>query len=211
MALRRLAWVLALLAVVSVVGTGALALPDRRGPAGHWLEGEGGVRVRVPTGWELTGPSTAVHYLDGSGRVTARVAGPALLPAATCTDGAGTAGATRALVGWLAPSPTTGTAPEAESLRLAEEWAAAVALDPASGRVLPVGAPEARQVRGGHRTDVVVDVPPGPCHAPRARVSVVSTTVPGGVVSLVLVRDLGVDDALRDAVAEEILASVERG
>jgi hypothetical protein len=42
-------------------------------------------------------------------------------------------------------------------------------------------------------------------------VSVVSTTVPGGVVSLVLVRDLGVDDALRDAVAEEILASVERG
>ena len=210
----RLAWALAVVAVVCVLGSSAVALADRLagrhapapGASGVWLEGPD-VRVRLPAGWRLTGPDEAVQYADGAGRVLASVASPAVLDPGFCAEAASSS---RAFVGWL---PVGGAHTRSLSRRTAERWVSAVALDPRTGRAGRARAVSSQRVEGGHRSDAVVDVPPGPCAPPRAHVTVLSVATPaaagGGAATLVMVRDVDAPGVLDDEVAERILASLE--
>jgi len=188
--------VLAVVAVVSVVGVSAVALVVRPGDPDRWLVG-GESRVRLGSGWELTGPGTVVQYPTRAG--TLRVSAPAVYAAGHCR-GTGS----RAFAGFL-PVATGSTHRVARAV--AARWARAAA--GATGRP---GAVTTRALDSGHRADATVRAPAGECPAPRARVSVLALDLPGERVRpLVLVRDLDAPGALGDADAERLLASAESG
>lgn len=182
MTLRGVAWVVGVAAALGVVGTTAAAL-TQDGPSPRATAGGLG------TEWRKTSSDDAIEYRDGTGRSLVRVTAPWVYREDVC----GSQSTTRAFAGRV---PRLGrTAAE-----LAQPWAAAISLDVVTGRHLahtPV-------VASGDRADTEVDVPAGPCNPPREHLTVLTS----GDQALVLVRDLGVPDALTASDADHILTAL---
>jgi hypothetical protein len=213
---ERLALLLGVCATLTTLvawGT-ALAPDDRRAatsagehaqePAWQVVERPGG-RFAVPpvgAGWRVSRPREVLYYADQRGTPVAGVAGPAVLDEGYCAAGDGPSN--RAFAGLLPPA--RGTARGVVG-RLTREWAAAVAGP--GGDPTAVRAERAVLADGSTavRTHTVVPVAPGSCRPTRVALDLIGTEGGSGVVTLVLVRDVG-PDALRDAVAERILYSL---
>lgn len=187
LAFRRLAWVLGVLAVLAVVTTSAAALVIRR-PAPLLLRLHGaGVSASVTgAGWRMVPADHQIGYRSGP-----RVRAPAVYREDWC---ARADHSSRAFAGFVA----TG----GRSVReIARRWAAAISRDPRTGRLV---APVDLVVGDHRRADADLDVPTGPCNPPRDHL----TVVVAGEEALVLVRDVGVEDALPATAAEAIVRSL---
>ncbi|MCD4535697.1 hypothetical protein LRP67_16525 [Nocardioides sp. cx-169] len=158
----------------------------------------------VQAGWRVSGPGEVLYYADRRGEPAVGVAGPAVLDEGYCARHGGPSN--RGFAGLLPPMP--GTAREVVA-RLTGAWAAAVAGpdgEPVGVRVVGVRLADGSSAV---RTHTVVPVAPGPCRPARAGVDLVSTRGPSGVVTLVLVRDLG-RGSMSEAVARRIVRSLRR-
>ncbi|MCD4524668.1 hypothetical protein [Nocardioides sp. cx-173] len=176
-------------------------------PAGWQVVERHGGRFAVPpvrAGWRVGRPGEELYYADRRGEPAVGVAGPAVLDEGYCVGHGGPSN--RAFAGLLPPAP--GTAREVVA-RLTRAWAAAVAApdaEPAGVRVVGVRLADGSSAV---QTHTVVPVAPGPCRPARAGVDLVSTQGASGVVTLVLVRDLG-RGSMSQAVARRIVTSLRR-
>lgn len=184
--MRRAVVLLGVVATVCVLVASALAVHDARHADRLWLRAHGW-ELAVPVGrWRLEPASRAIRYDDH-----ALVRGPAVLDEGFCPSAAGSS---RAFVGILPPQPGEVAAVVA---RTATTWAAGV-----RGRPVPAVAGE------GSRADLEVAVPTGACSPVSAHVTVVGRRSAGGVVAVVLVRDVGEPDDLSAADAGAVLATL---
>ncbi|CAB4764737.1 unannotated protein [freshwater metagenome] len=202
--LRLLVWVLAaatavLLAVTSLTLVGqwrdrAAATPAEAGPV---LERHG-VRLRLPAPAEVLPARERLFYADRGGRTAAAVRRAALLVPEACPA---VPGSSRGFVGVVRSGGTSATAHDLQVAAWATGLGAAVGERPQE-----IELPDAR----GRRTDLVADVRvDGPCQPERVRASLVTLLADGRAATVVLVRDVGPADALDDATAELLLATVE--
>ncbi|GEP36600.1 hypothetical protein NPS01_02630 [Nocardioides psychrotolerans] len=152
-------------------------------------------------GWTV--PGGTLFYADGHGRPVVGVTGPAVLDDGYCPGVGSAAPSNRAFVGLTPPLAGTGLRPAHR--RLVMRWTAGIAGDPLRSRRtttrLADGAPAAvsrTTIRLGDRD---------PCTPSRVELHVVSTVTRAGVVSAVLVRDLGPRSAT-DPTVRRILASL---
>lgn len=183
--MRRVVWVLGVLAVLAVALSATLAATVAPSSSRQWL-GAYGVEVAVPaTGWRLEPASSAIEYA-----ADALVRAPAVLDSGFCPS---SASSSRAFVGLLAPA--TGTVSEVLTRQLGT-WATAI-------RAAATRVPAVR----GSRADLDVPVPAGPCAPTTAHLTLVGQETSAGVVVLVLVRDVGEPGDLTAAEAERIVAS----
>jgi hypothetical protein len=163
----------------------------------------------VGDGWVLRPRGTSLFYTDAEGRISAGLDGAAVFRDGVCAAGEGASN--RAFAGFGRPSrlPARRT-----SRVLAQQWRDALAHDARTGTTHEAGALRTREVglddgSTAVRTDVgLVIVEPSACEAARVRASVVSLDTGRWTTSVVLVRDLGVPDALDGAAAERLLASL---
>ena len=179
---------LGVLAVLSVLGAAVTAVVHRPAEAAsrQWLRAYG-VEVAVPTArWRLSGDAEAIAY-----GASATVHAPAVLDEGFCPS---SRSSSRAFVGLLPPVmgevehavADTGTA-----------WVRQIAHPVPGGRTSPSA-----------RFDAEVPVRAGPCSPTTVHVTVVGRPTPGGVVRLVLVRDVGEPDDLSPAAADRIVQSL---
>ena len=188
--MRRVVGVLGILAVLSVLGAAAAAVvhrPESRAVAGsQWLRAYG-LEVAVPVArWRLTQESEAIRYGD-----TATVRAPAVLDEGFCPS---SRSSSRAFVGLLPPQP--GRLDAVLTNQLAG-WVFAI-----GGKAIPIPAVK------GPRADFEVPVPAGPCAPTTAHLTLVATTTAQGVVTLVLVRDVGEPGDLSPKEADAIAQSL---
>lgn len=187
--MRRVVAVLGVLAVLSVLGSATLAAVHRpdRAPTRQWLRAHG-LEVAVPAArWRLEPASEAIRY-DADAVVRA----PAVLDVGFCPS---QRSSSRAFVGLLPPVANT---LQTVVARTAATWASGI-----SGKAIGVaGSPR------GARVDLDVPVPPGPCAPTTAHLTVVGRSTPAGVVTLVLVRDVGEPGDLSAAAADAIVRSL---
>ncbi|WGL53263.1 hypothetical protein P5P86_05410 [Nocardioides sp. BP30] len=188
--MRRIAWVLGVLAVLAVMASATLAITVRSSPpasaARQWLHAYG-VEVAVPASrWQREPPSSAIRY-----SADAVVRSPAVLDAGFCPS---SQSSSRAFVGILPPAG--GSVPQVLGHELAT-WTNAI-----SGRAYGISG------RVGSRVDVDVPVPAGPCAPTTAHLTLVGRSTRAGLVVLVLVRDVGQPGDLSAATAEEIVRSI---
>lgn len=193
------------------LGDRALSRADRAaGGAQVVTGGEHDAAVfEVGDGWTLRPRGTSIFYTDAEGRIRAGLDGAAVFRDGACAAGQGASN--RAFAGFGRPSrlPARRT-----SRVLARQWRDALAHDDRTATTHEAGALRTREVQlddgsGAVRTDVGLRITePSACEAARVRASVVSLETGGWTSSVVLVRDLGVPDALDDADAERLLASL---
>ena len=188
--MRRLVGALGILAALSVLGaamTAALDRPASRATdARQWLRAYG-VEVAVPvTRWRLADPSEAIRYGD-----TATVRAPAVLDEGFCPS---SHSSSRAFVGML--PARAGAIADVLSRQLAG-WASAI-----RGEAVPTPTVT------GTRADLDVPVPPGPCAPTTVHLTLVATPTAQGVVTLVLVRDVGEPGDLSATAADAIVQSL---
>jgi len=189
---RRFAWALGIVAVLMLVGTTAAALvvDDRAPGADPLVLRSGGVSVTVPgehwQRWPTGTEERGLGFGPSRGDAKVWVATPLIYRYRACGE------VTRAFVG---TQPRAGRTPE----QIADRWARWAAYDQRTGHLS-----RALLDADDRRADAVASFAPGRCNPTRVRISVVVQ----GEVAVVLVRDLDVPDALPDAEAEEILASV---
>lgn len=185
---------LGIVAVLSVLGSSAVAMLHRPTPAAaaqQWVRGRG-LEVAVPgRRWRLEPSTSAVQYADARGAVRAQVRAPAVLDAGFCPS---SRSSSRAFVGFLPPRPGKFASVLSEQLGT---WAAAI-----GGPATPTPAVK------GSRADLDVSVPAGPCAPTTAHLTLVARATPSGVVVLVLVRDVGEPGDLGAAAADRIVASL---
>ena len=200
----RIAQVLAVLAALSVLGTGVVAAGQRSDEEDARPGGQAeapaplsvrdprtGATVEVPAGgWRVAGPAVRIYYADDTGRPTAVVRGPAIYRSGYCA--ADPKDSNRAFVGFTRQRfddwvdgvvdgrSTWSTGVSHERVRLT---------DGTRGRLSWVGLALDRG---------------GPCSAPGVEVAMVEAHG----VRVVLVRDTTVDDELPHDEVEEILASL---
>ncbi len=201
----RIAQLLAVLAALSVLGTGAVAAAQWVGGDGEVAGGRGGERpeplvVRDPhsgarfevpgTDWRVEDRDVRIYYADEAGHPVAMVRGPAVFRSGYCAErpqdsNRGFAGFTRqgfrAWVGGITHGRgtwTTGTSHERVQLA-----------DGTNGRLTRLGLALDRG---------------GPC----AAVGVEVAMVEAGDVRVVLVRDTAVDEELPGDEVESILTSL---
>ena len=163
----------------------------------------------VGDGWVLRPRGTSLFYTDAEGRISAGLDGAAVFRDGACAAGEGASN--RAFAGFGRPSrlPARRT-----SRVLAQQWRDALGHDARTGTTHEAGALRTRAVELDDgsvavRTDVGLGiVEPSACEAARVRASVVSLDTGRWTSSVVLVRDLGVPDALDGAAAERLLASL---
>ncbi len=202
--LRLLVWVLAaatavLLAVTSLTLVGqwrdrAAATPAEAGPV---LERHG-VRLRLPAPAEVLPARERLFYADPAGGTAAAVRGAALLVPGACPE---VPGSSRGFVGVVRSGGTSAVVHDLQVEAWARGLGAAVGEPP---RAVEVADPR------GRRTDLVADVRiDGPCQPDRVRASLLTLLADGRPTTVVLVRDVGPADALDDATAELLLATVE--
>lgn len=183
--MRRMVSVLGVVAVLAVAGSATLAATVSPAPQRQWLRGHG-LAVAVPVvGWRREPQSSAIAYSED-----ALVRAPAVLDEGFCPSAPTSS---RAFVGLL--PPVAGPVEEV-ALRAAGTWASGIA-----GSAVGVAGEPASRV------DVDVPVSAGPCAPVAAHLTVVSHPTDAGVVTLVLVRDVGEPGDLTRAGAERIIAS----
>lgn len=190
--LRRVVWVLGVVAALAVVGTSAaaLVLDDDAEQPRLTLRGSG-VSATLPAAhWRIAPADTGIVYRDADGRRLVGLTGPAVYREGACVSDRTLS---RAFAGFV---PRSG-----RPLRtVARAWAEAATLDVTTGR--PTGPVRLRVSED--RVDADVGVPPGPCNPARQHLTVVAA----GDQALVLLRDVGVAGALPQEAAEEIADSV---
>jgi hypothetical protein len=206
---ERLALVLGAFATLTtLVGWGVALAPDDRprDPAAAWqvVERPGGTFAVPPrsSGWGVAAAREVIYYADRQGEALVGVSGPAVLDEGYCDEAADPSN--RAFVGLTAPARGRVGSVNA---RLTRAWGAAVA---ATGREPTAARPERAVLADGSpaiRRHVVVPVAPGPCRPDRVALDLVSARGEAGVVTLVLVRDLG-PGTVADGVARRILLSL---
>lgn len=162
------------------------------------------VRVPPPSqGWSVLDPDGVLFYADRRGEPAVGVRGPAVLDDGYCSASAGAGPSHRAFVGLVPPHPAADlrVAAAATSAR----WVSGIAGELRSTRRtttrLADGAPavSSRSTIRLHDRD--------PCTPTRVGLHVVSTRSRAGVVSAVLVRDLG-PGAASEATVARILTSL---
>lgn len=211
---RVLTWALGVVTAGLLVATVGLAVGQWRTSPVAWtgatttagpgpvLRRDGAV-VPLPGSFVALEPSERLFYADRRGRPLASVRWAAVLVPGACEEHEGS---NRGFVGFAG---SAGLPPgEAHAVQVRRWTAALRAAVGGSPRAAPVG------VAPRLRTDLVVAVAEEvrhglPCQPPEVRASVL--TVPdrgGGSVTVVLVRDAGVEDALGDGAAELVLRAV---
>ncbi len=155
-----------------------------------------------PAGWTVRDPHQVVYYADARGDLLVGVAGPAVLDDGYCGQAIGASN--RGFAGLTGPHP----GPVAQvNRREARKWRTAVA-----GRTTPPVRTTPLTLEDGSvavRSHAVVrPAPAGPCQPERVALDHVSVAGPAGVVTLVVVRDLG-PGAAPGAVVDRILRSLE--
>lgn len=165
--------------------------------------------VRVPPasrGWSVPDPDGVLFYADVAGEPVVGVRGPAVLDDGYCSSGGTDAPSHRAFVGLTRPVP--GLDPRATDRRLRAAWTAGIAGttgEPLATRRTTVRlAGDAPAVIS--RTTIRLH-DRDPCTPSRVDLHVVSTRAGDGVVSAVLVRDLGPRSAT-DQTVRRILTSL---
>lgn len=153
------------------------------------------------SGWTVREPDQVVYYADRHGDPVVGVAGPAVLDDGYCEQASGASN--RGFAGLTGPHP--GTLWQV-NLREARRWRTAVAGRPtADGRTTRLVLSDGS---AGLRTSALVrPAPGGPCQPERVALDLVSVAGPAGVVTLVVVRDLG-PDAAPDPVVDRVLRSL---
>ncbi|ANH38392.1 hypothetical protein I601_1963 [Nocardioides dokdonensis FR1436] len=228
----RLPWPLVALAVLTsalvlvtggVVVAGWVARPGD-GPAGPTAGeatagtpvvrdlGPGAAAFDFSGDWSLRPPGTSVFYTDAEGRISAALDGAAVYRDGFC-DRAGAAHrpSNRAVAGF---GRVSRLGARRTSRAVAQQWRAAIAFDSRTGTVHETSRVRTRDVEladgaAAVRSDFTLRIAePSACEAARVRTSVVSLDTGGWTASLVLVRDVAVPDALGDAEAERLLASL---
>ncbi len=169
----------------------------------------------VGDGWVLRPRGTSLFYTDADGRISAGLDGAAVFHDGACAAQDGSVGeaatGNRAFAGFGRPSRLSA---RRTSRVLAQQWRDALGHDARTGTTHAAGALRTRRVElddgsVAARTDVGLRIArPGACEAARVRTSVVSLDTGRWTSSVVLVRDLGVPDALDGAAAERLLASL---
>ncbi|MFA6298528.1 MAG: hypothetical protein WC642_05135 [Nocardioides sp.] len=140
-------------------------------------------------GWTVREPAQVVYYADRHGDPMVGVAGPAVLDDGYCTQATGASN--RGFAGLTGPHPGT---VRAVNLREARRWATAVAGHrPTAARTARLALDDGSVAVHSHA--VVQPAPAGPCQPQRVALDHVSVAGPAGVVTLVVVRDLGPDPA----------------
>ncbi|MDP2773259.1 MAG: hypothetical protein Q8O61_06845 [Nocardioides sp.] len=198
--MRRFATVLGVVATLVTLACGGVVVaagaPEQAPPAAPvppWQRVTTAVgSFEVPpgsTGWTVREPDQVVYYADASGDPVVGVAGPAVLDDGYCRQATGASN--RGFAGLTGPHP--GPLRQV-NVREARRWRTAVAGRPTTdGRttrlVLADGAAAV------HTSALVRPAPAGPCQPERVALDHVSVTGPTGVVTLVVVRDLGPDAA----------------
>lgn len=136
-------------------------------------------------GWTLRGPDQVLYYADQHGDPLVGVAGPAVLDDGYCDRSR--KASNRGFAGLTGPHPG---GVRQVNVREARRWRTAVAGRPTTdGRtnrlVLSDGSV------GVHTSALVRPAPAGPCQPERVALDHVSVAGANGVVTLVVVRDLG--------------------
>lgn len=155
-----------------------------------------------PAGWTVREPEQVVYYADRRGDPLVGVAGPAVLDDGYCAQAAGASN--RGFAGLTGPHP----GPVARvNAREARRWRTAVAARPTTdGRTTRLVLADGSTAV--HTTALVHPPRPGgPCQPGRVALDHVSVAGPDGVVTLLVVRDLG-QGAAPAAVVDRILRSL---
>lgn len=212
--MSRLASLLAVLALLGVVGTSVLAVTDYRnqpsgvaGPErafsdGQLVPGADEARFEVPAktaAWTVAGRDTTIYYVDRQGEPSVGVLRPAIFDRGYCISKAGVSH--RAFVGF-------------SSSANARKWVDAISLDQDLTRTSRHTAIEtAPYLMGGgglatRSTSTITLSSPTRCEPPRISFTMLSWESGGNPVHLVLVRDVGARGVLSEETAEKILQSV---
>lgn len=211
--MHRLATVLGAVATLVTLACGALVaaagddgVPVRSvvaSPVWQVVTAPGGIFEVPPEadGWTVREPDRVVYYVDEGGEPLVGVAGPAVLDDGYCRESSDPSN--RGFAGLTGPHP--GAVREVNR-REARRWRTAVAGRPTTdGRTVRLLLADGSVAV---RTTALVHPPaPGPCQPERVALDHVSVAGPDGVVTLVVVRDLG-SGAVWDAVVERILRSL---
>jgi hypothetical protein len=192
--------------VVVVSAAGSAEQGRHAAPATPWQEVRGPAgSFEVPprpAGWTIRDPGQVVYYADRYGEPVVGVAGPAVLDDGYCARAAGASN--RGFAGLTGPHPG---AVRQVHLREARRWRSAVA-----GHESTAGQTGTLTVDDGsvgtHTHAVVRAASSGPCQPDRVAIDLVSVAGPAGVVTLVVVRDLG-SGAAPAAVVDRLLRSLE--
>jgi len=202
--LRLLVWLLVAVTAVLLVLTSVTLVGQARDRAGATSAGAGpvlerhGVRLRLPAPAEVLSTRERLFYADPDGGTAAAVRGAALLVPGACPE---VPGSSRGFVGVVRSGGTSATAHDLQVAAWSAGLGAAVGERPQEVEVADVR---------GFRTDLVAQVRvDGPCQPARVRASLLTLLADGRPTTVVLVRDVGPADALDDATAELLLATVE--
>jgi len=215
----RLASLLGVVATTAVTVSGAVVVGvglTRPGPGpasttatpqAVWqrLESSYGALSVPPTeqGWTVPDPGGLLFYVDDQGARVAGVRGPAVLDDGYCSSGPAGAPSNRAFVG-ITP-PRAGTTLREADRHLVRSWITGIGGDPGRSSRTVVRLADGTRAVTSRTTIRLRDR--DPCTPPRAEVHLVSTRSARGVVSAVLVRDLG-PGAAGDDVVRRILRSL---
>lgn len=177
-------------AVLAAGGTERGGLPADPQPWQVVTGAAGSFEVPPETaGWRVRAPDQVVYYADQHGDPMVGVAGPAVLDEGYCAQTAGPSN--RGFAGMTGPH--LGTLDQVNR-REARRWGTAVAGRPTTdGRTTRLVLADGS--RAVHTTSLVRPPAPGPCLPERVALDLVSVAGPAGVVTLVVVRDLGPDAA----------------
>lgn len=201
---RLLVWLLVAVTAVLLVLTSVTLVGQWRDRAAATSAGAGpvlerhGLRLRLPAPAEVLPARERLFYADPAGGTAAAVRGAALLVPGACPE---VPGSSRGFVGVVRSGGTSAVVHDLQVEAWARGLGAAVGEPP---RTVEVADPR------GRRTDLVADVRiDGPCQPERVRASLLTLLADGRPTTVVLVRDVGPADALDDATAELLLATVE--
>lgn len=202
--LRLLVWLLVAVTAALLVLTSVTLVGQWRDRAAATSVGAGpvlerhGLRLRLPAPAEVLPARERLFYADPAGGTAAAVRGAALLVPGACPE---VPGSSRGFVGVVRSGGTSAVVHDLQVEAWARGLGAAVGEPP---RAVEVADPR------GRRTDLVADVRiDGPCQPERVRASLLTLLADGRPTTVVLVRDVGPADALDDATAELLLATVE--
>ncbi|WP_309648406.1 hypothetical protein [Nocardioides sp.] len=164
--------------------------------------------VRVPPvsrGWSVPDPDGVLFYADRRGEPVVGVEGPAVLDDGYCERGDTDAPSHRAFVGITPPVPDPG--PRAADRRLQAAWTAGIAGttgEPLTTRRTTVRLADGSPAAASRTTIRLHDR--DPCTPSHVELHLVSTRTGDGVVSTVLVRDLGPRSATDETVRRILMS-----
>lgn len=209
---------LGVVATLAVTGSAAVVLaarptaptPTTADPEDRWqvLASSYGALDVPPTsqGWSVPDPDGVLFYADQRGRRVVGVTGPAVLDDGYCSDGRADEPSNRAFVGILPPLPVADL--PAADRRHAAAWASGIGGAPLPARRTTVRLAAGAPAVVSHTTIRLRDR--DRCTPARVGLHLLSTQAPTGVVSAVLVRDLG-PGAVPNGVVRRILTSLRPG